>query len=180
MKLRLWSSLMIFVSSYFPLGFIAIVKDLDPTTFRPQHPVIALVIAATFCFCVVALWLAVTTIPSGLPVTITKVSNRSGDLFAYTIPYMISFYNFNLGDWRTLLCLGIFLLLLFVLAYQTRSVLVNPVLALVGYGLYDAQFKDGVVDRQGMLLSRSEFAVGDVCHVYRLSNFLYLVTAVER
>ena len=180
MKLRLWPSLLIFAGSYFPLAVIVVIKDLDPATGHPQHPVFAGLIASSAVLCLLALGLVVRTIPDGLPVLVTKVSNKSGELFAYTVPYMISFYNFNLGDWRTLLCLGLFLAMMFSLAHRTRSILVNPILGLVGYGLYDSTFKEGAHERQGLLLSRDEFRPGDRCHVTRLSNFLYFVTRVER
>ncbi|MCW7539226.1 hypothetical protein OOT46_15385 [Aquabacterium sp. A7-Y] len=179
MKLRFWPSLLIFASSYFPLAVIVIIKDLDATSWRPQHPLLAGAIAISAALCMLALFLAVRSIPGGLPVQVTKVSNKSGELFAYTIPYMISFYNFDLGDWRTLLCLGLFLGMLFALAYRTRNILVNPVLGLAGYGLYDTQFKEGARERQGLLLSRTEFRVGDRCYVTRLSNFLYFVKKVD-
>jgi hypothetical protein len=100
-------------------------------------------------------------------------------MFGYTIPYMVSFYRFDLGDWRTLLCLFIFLALLFVLAQRSRTILVNPMLALIGYGLYDCQFGNDGISRQGMFISRFDFGVNDVCHVRQLSGFLYFVTKVE-
>ncbi|AKJ28185.1 hypothetical protein [Caldimonas brevitalea] len=179
MKLRFWPSLLIFASSYFPLALVVIIKDLDPGTFWPQHPKMALAIIVSALLCMLALYVTVRSIPPGLPVLVTRVSNKSGELVAYTLPYMISFYRFDLGDWRTLLCLLLFLGMMFALSYRTRNILVNPVLGLVGYGLYDVQFKEGARDRQGLLLSRQEFRVGDRCHVTRLSNFLYFVKKVE-
>ena len=100
-------------------------------------------------------------------------------MFTYTIPYMISFYNFNLGDWKTLLSLFVFMSLMFALAYRTQNVFINPILALAGYGLYDCQFKDGDREVQGLLISKLEFQLGDTCVVERLSNFLYFVSSVQ-
>jgi len=92
---------------------------------------------------------------------------------------MIAFYNFNLGDWKTLLSLFVFMSLMFALSYRTQNVFINPVLALAGYGLYDCQFKDGDREVQGLLLSKHEFQLGDICIVERLSNFLYFVSSVQ-
>jgi len=128
--------------------------------------------------CAVVL-VAANKIESGVPVKVTKVSNKSGDMFTYTIPYMISFYNFNLGDWKTLASLLVFMSLMFALAYRTQNVFVNPVLALAGYGLYDCQFSDGNRDVQGLLISKHEFQLGDTCVVERLSNCLYFVSSVQ-
>lgn len=179
MKLRFTPSLLMFISSYFPLALIFIIKDLDDATYRPSHPVTAaIIVVVTSLACAVVL-LAANKIKSGLPVKVTKVSNKSGDMFTYTIPYMISFYNFNLGDWKTLLSLFVFMALMFALAYRTKNVFINPVMALAGYGLYDCQFKDGKRDMQGLLISKHEFQLGDTCIIERLSNHLYFVSSVK-
>lgn len=179
MKVKFIPSLLIFLSSYFPLALIFIIKDLDPHTWLPAHRMAAaIVVAVAGLSCVIVLFVA-NKIQGGLPVRITKVSNKSGDMFTYTIPYMISFYNFNLGDWKTLLSLLVFMTLMFALAYRTQNIFVNPVLALAGFGLYDCQFKDGAREVQGLLVSKHEFQIGDTCIVQRLSNFLYFVTEIQ-
>lgn len=168
-----------FISSYFPLALIFIIKDLDDATFLPKHPLTAAVIVVLFAGACAVVLRAARAIDSGVPVRILKVSNKSGDMFTYTIPYMISFYNFNLGDWKTLLSLFVFMSLMFALSYRTQNVFINPVLALAGYGLYDCQFRDGSRDVQGLLVSKREFEVGDTCIVERLSSFLYFVSEIQ-
>lgn len=179
MKLKFIPALLMFISSYFPLALIFIVKDLDDATFFPKHPITAAIIAVVALLACVVVLVAANRIESGVPVRVTRVSNKSGDMFTYTIPYMISFYNFNLGDWKTLASLLVFMTLMFALAYRTQNVFINPVLALAGYGLYDCQFKDGNREVQGLLVSKHEFQLGDICVVERLSNFLYFVSSVQ-
>lgn len=179
MKLKFIPALLMFVSSYFPLALIFIIKDLNDTTFLPMHPIATAIVVATVLLACTAILVAVNKIESGIPVKITKVSNKSGDMFTYTIPYMISFFNFNLGDWKTMLSLFVFMSLMFALAYRTKNIFINPVLALAGYGLYDCQFKDGSREVQGLLISKYEFQLGDTCIVERLSNFMYFVSGVQ-
>lgn len=179
MKVKFLPSLLMFISAYFPLALIFIIKDLDPSCILPQHPKVALAVIAIFGGACLTVLAAANKISGGLPVRIVKVSNKSADMFSYTIPYMISFYNFNLGDWRTLLCMLILLGLMFALAYRARSYFVNPVLALAGFGLYDTQFKDGSRDVQGLVISKADFQVGDTCMVQQLSKFLYLSTETK-
>lgn len=171
--------MLMYVSSYFPLALIFIIKDLDEATFRPIHPAAEAVVAGVALLACTIVLIVAHKVDSGVSVRITKVSNKSGDMFTYTIPYMISFFNFNLGDWKTLLSLLVFMSLMFVLAYRTQNIFINPVLALAGYGLYDCQFKDGDREVQGMLVSKHEFQLGDMCIVERLSNFLYFVSSVK-
>jgi hypothetical protein len=178
MKLRFGTALLMFLSGYFPLALIFIIKDLDPASYLPMHPRTAGVVAAVAVSSCVVMLLAAARIGDGLPVRVTRVANKSGDMFTYTIPYMISFYNFNLGDWRTLLSLFVFMTLMFALAYRTQNVFINPVLALAGYGLYDCQFAEGRRERQALLLSRHAFRAGDTCVVQRISAFVFFVTSV--
>lgn len=179
MKLKFIPALLMFVSSYFPLALIFIIKDLDNATFLPMHPIVAAVVVVTVMLACAVVLIAVSKIESGVPVKITKVSNKSGDMFTYTIPYMISFFNFNLGDWKTLLSLFVFMSLMFALADRTQNVFINPVLALAGYGLYDCQFRDGSREVQGLLISKYDFQLGDICVIERLSNYLYFVSSVQ-
>jgi hypothetical protein len=179
MKLRIIPSLLIFISSYFPLTAIFIIKDLDVTTFLPQHPNLAILIALTALASCIFVLVAARAIKTGVQVRITRVSSKSGEMFTYTVPYMVAFYNFNLGDWKTLLSLLVFMGIMFLLSYKTQNMLVNPVLALAGYGLYECQFKDGNRELQGQFISRFPFQFGDVCIVERLSNFLYFVAKVH-
>jgi hypothetical protein len=181
MKLRFLPSLFIFLSSYFPLAIIFVIKDLDDSTFYPQHPTIATVIAFVAIGSCAFVIIAAQSIKTGLPIRIMKISNKSGDMFTYSIPYMIAFYNFTLGDWKTLLSLLVFMVLMFTLAYKTQNMLVNPVLALAGYGLYDCQFKDGDRELQGLLISKRTFQLGDTCVVERLSaSLFFVVEAVQK
>jgi len=177
-KLKFIPSLLIFISSYFPLALIFLIKDLDASSYYPQHPLIAAAIAILTLIACLSVLVAARSITGGVPVKMIKMSNKSGDMFTYTIPYMVSFYNFTLGDWKTLLSLLVFMILMFALTYRTQNLLVNPVLALAGYGLYDCQFKDGASDNQGFILSKVEFRVGDTCVIERLSAFLYFVTKI--
>lgn len=179
MQLHFLSALAIFISGYAPLGLILVIKDMNEDTFYFEHPARACAIFIIFVLSALFALSAARNIRQGVPVKISKVSNKSADMFTYTIPYMMSFYKFDLGDWKLLLCLFIFMSLMFVLSYRTQNVFVNPVLALAGYGLYDCQFKEGSQEKQGLLLSKTHFQVGDYCAIKRLSTLMYFVTQVQ-
>lgn len=178
MKLRYLSSLLMFISGYFPLALIFIIQDLDKKTFMPQHPHAAALVCVVVALSVTIVVVAANVMQGGLPIRVMKVSNKSGDMFAYAIPYMLSVGKFNFGDWQTLSGIGIFLSIMFLFVHRAQAVLVNPVLALAGYGLYDCQFKDGTREVQALIISKQEFNNGDTCIVRRLSTFLYFVTSV--
>ena len=175
----LWA-LLVFISSYFPLAIIIIIKDLNVTCHSVfEHPRAVAAILLVTAFAVFVTWRTAHSFQQGgLPVKITKKSYKSGDLFTYTIPYMISFYKFELNDGKMVACFLVFIALMFALAYRTQNLLVNPVLALCGYHLWDCQFQEGKRDYSALLLSKEEFQIGDECVVEPMTHFLYFVISV--
>jgi hypothetical protein len=176
LRLRPWAALFMFVSAYAPLLLIIVVKDYDPNHFSwlPQHPLLSggiMIVAGGSCLAILS---AVRTIQSGLTVEVTKASNKSGEMFGYTIPYMISFLRIDLGDWQTLLSMFIFLAMLFAVAYRTQTVFVNPVLALAGYMLVDCTFKRDESETQAMVITRTPLRIGRRYVIERLSHYLYV------
>jgi hypothetical protein len=181
LRLRPWASLLLFVSAYSPLLLILVIKDYDPTHFSllPRHPVLSaalLIVAIVSCFAVLS---AVRDITSGLTVQVTKATNKSGEMFGYSIPYILSFLRIDLGDWQTLASLLVFLAMFFVIAYRTQTVFVNPVLALAGYMLIDCTFKRGSNETQAMVITPAPLKAGDSCTLERLSHYLYVAAEQE-
>ncbi|MBI3343865.1 MAG: hypothetical protein HY028_03200 [Gammaproteobacteria bacterium] len=177
LRLHPWASLLLFLSAYSPLLLILVIKDYDSQQLHwlPQHPLFSaalLLIAIGSC---IGILHAVRDVQSGLSVEVTKASNKSGEMFGYTIPYMVSFLRIDLGDWQTLLSLFIFLAMLFVVAYRTQTVFVNPVLALAGYMLIDCTFKRGATETQALVITKAPLKIGESYVIERMSHYLYIV-----
>lgn len=177
LKPRFWVSLAIFISAYSPLVLIFIIKDIDPSIIQLQHPIVSCALLILALFSVLIVLFTTRTIRQGDLIVVRKVSNKSGELVNYSIPYMISFFNFNLGDWRAVASLFLFMSILFLLAYKSQNVFINPILALAGFGLYDITFSDSGKERQGLALSNKELKIGGAYLVQKLSTYLYFVTA---
>lgn len=176
LRLHPWASLLLFLSAYAPLLLILVIKDYDPQRLHwlPQHPVYsALILLIAIGSCIGILY-AVRDIQGGLSVEVTKASNKSGEMFGYTIPYMLSFLRIDLGDWQTLLSLFIFLAMLFVVAYRTQTVFVNPVLALAGYMLIDCTFRRGTTETQALVITKAPLKIGESYVIERVSHYLYI------
>jgi hypothetical protein len=117
---------------------------------------------------------AVKNVSAGLPVIVTKAANKSGDMFGYTIPYMLSFVRIDPGDWQIIASLVMFLAVLFIMAYQTQTVFINPVLAIAGYLMIDCMFKRDGKEYQAMVITRGPIDAGDKLRLERLSHYLYI------
>ena len=178
LRLHPWASLLLFLSAYAPLLLILVIKDYDPQQFcwLPQHPLFSAAILLIAIGSCIGILHAVRDIQSGLSVEVTKASNKSGEMFGYTIPYMVSFLRIDLGDWQTLLSLFIFLAMLFVVAYRTQTVFVNPVLALAGYMLIDCTFKRGATETQALVITKAPLKIGESYVIERVSHYLYIAS----
>lgn len=181
LRLRFWASLLIFVSGYAPLLVILAVKDLQivnriPT---PQHPWMFAVLIAVAALSSLMVLGAIRSIRSGLSVEVTKAANKSGEMFGYTIPYVLSFVRIDLGEWQTLVSLAIFLGMMFAVAYRTQTVLVNPILAVAGYMLIDCTFKRAGTETQAMIITRVPLKIGASYTIERLSHYLYAAAELQ-
>lgn len=114
-----------------------------------------------------------------MPVKVISVKNRSSDLINYTIPYILSFFGFDLSKWGDVISLSIFLLIMMLLTIKSKSVFMNPILALKGYGLYDLDYKFNNKMYSVIVLSRHELRPEDICFIRSLTKFLYFVTLTK-
>jgi hypothetical protein len=174
-NLRPLVSFVLFLSAYSPLMVILAIKDLSfSATYFFQSPTTSGILLFVAIGSSVITLLTVRSVDSGLPVAVTKAANKSGDMFGYTIPYMLSFMRVDLGDWQTLLSLMLFLSVLFIMAYRTQTVFINPVLALAGYMLIDCTFKRDSKEIQAMVVTKEPISVGDLIKLDQLSHYLYI------
>jgi len=178
MRLRKWASLVFFLSSYAPLAVIILLKDLD-TSWRPKHVAILVVVCTIAIVSVALLWLGMRSIRQGSGVTVRSIATKSGELVNYTIPYMISFFGFDLGDRYAVTAFLFFLALMYWLTVCTHNVFINPVLALMGWSLYEVTFEENGGEHQATFLAKQEFRKGDVVLVQYVARFFYVVTDVK-
>jgi len=179
MKLRFLSSLLIFLSAYSPLSIIFLIQDFD---FKEKkellHPEIVwpiLVVSGISC---IILWAAVRYIKvSSPPITVKSVSNRSGELINYTVPYMISFFVMDLGEVKLLLSFGFFMFIMYWLTMKTHSIFINPMLAVMGYNIYDVQYERNGKECEDFFLVKGErLRKNELCRIHEVSEQLFIVT----
>jgi len=178
MKIRLLPAILVFVSAYSPLSVIFLIQDIDTAEKKLSHPVLIftiLGIAVLSCLLVTLMFRWVKS--SNPPVEVLKVTNRSGELINYSIPYMITFFVMDLSDIKILLSFLFFMVIMFFLTLKTHNIFVNPILALLGYNIYSVQYR--VDDRESeyfFLVKGERLHKGETCRIVEISEHLYLVT----
>lgn len=181
MKPKPLTSVLLSVSAYSPLFLILVVKDFDfYYSYTFNHPMGILVLASISIISILLLFITIKSIKRGnMPVTIVSVKNRSIDLINYTIPYIVSFFGFDLAKIEDVISLSIFLLLLLFLTIKSKSVFMNPILLLAGYNLYDLEYSyDGKIHSK-IAISKHEIKSGERFYIRSLTRFLYFITETE-
>ncbi len=179
MKLRFLPSILIFLSAYSPLSIIFFIQDFDWKKKCLCHPLIVFTILTISVLSIILTCLSVIKLKvSTPPVKVISVSNKSGELVNYSIPYMISFFVMDLSDTKLLLSFGFFMFIMYVLTLKTHNIFINPVLAVIGYNIYDVKYiKNTNVEYQSFLLIKgNRLKKGESCRIVELSECLFLVT----
>lgn len=178
MKPRIYTAILLFISAYSPLFLILAVKDFDfKTTHHLNHPLPIYLMLGVSVFSIILLFASVAYMKRGsMSVEIVSVKNRSVDLINYTIPYMLSFFGIDLSKPEDVISISIFLIIMLLLTITSKSVFLNPILAIVGYGLYDLEYKfDGKVFST-IVICKDELHTGERFYIRSLTRFLYFVT----
>lgn len=177
MKPRIITSVLLFISAYSPLFLILGVKDFDfKLTHQLKHPLVIYALLGITVLSVILLFASIKSIKRGTTsVEIVSVKNRSVDLINYTIPYMLSFLGIDLSKPEDIIAISIFMLMMLLLTITTKSIFINPVLALVGYGLYDVEYKFDAKTISSTVISKYNMHQGEQYYIVCLTRFLYFV-----
>jgi len=180
MKPKIFTAILLFISAYSPLFIILAVKDFDfDKTCTFNHPWAVSILLILTITSVFLLFITIAKIERGnMPVTVKSIKNRSADLINYTIPYILSFFGFDMSQWGDVISLAIFLTIMLILTIKSKSVFMNPILALQGYGLYDMEYSFNNNNYYVIILCKEEPRPGETCFIRSLTRFLYLVTYI--
>lgn len=182
MKPRILTVILLFISSYSPLFIIFAAKDFDfygENCFK--HPMAIYILISITILSVIILFATVLTIKRGnMCIEVVSVKNRSVDLINYSIPYMIAFFGADLSKPADLISVSIFLLIMLLLTITTKSVFINPILSLVGYGLYDLEYRFDSKIFTTIVISKYDMKPGEFYYIKNLTRFIYFITGSER
>jgi len=176
---KLFTAVLLFISAYSPFFLILAVKDFDYTLkskylFNNPIPIwilLGITLISVFILFAVIHYMKSSTYNG----EIISVKNRSVDLIGYTIPYMVSFFGMDLNESSDVISMCIFMLILLVLTLSSKSIFMNPMLALIGYGLYDIEYKFDKKIYSTVVLSKLELDAGKKYYMRSITRFLYLV-----
>lgn len=175
MQLKILSAFFIFCGSYLPLSIILLIKDFDEialsddicwgyfsgerTCYIPfSNPFLSFG-AVAFCLSclLLSLWI-LSRIRCKHEVKVVEVKHVPMDLMNYVLPYLVAFISIEYSEPKEFLGYLVFLMWLFWITYKTGRAILNPVLAVFSWKLYEVSYVlgDDGAKRTGVMLSNSE------------------------
>ncbi len=165
MQLRLPVAIAIFLGSYLPLSVILLVQDVDYGLLQKgicwrvwskeaacaiplAHPIFSLV---AFGICLSSFFItlfALSLTSPKLSIKVTEAKYIPAELMSYTLPYVVSFMSIGYQETGKFIGITIFLAWMFWITHKSGQVLVNPLLAVLGWRLYEIKYSfpgDGVL-----------------------------------
>ncbi len=158
MQPRLFVAFAVYVGSYFPLSVILFSQNLKSSAwseveFLWRHPVpikwdriltspwisMGAVLVCLACLIVTLFLLRAFTADHGIKIVSTRAA--SADLLNYVLPYVVSFMSLNYTDSRTMTGFAIFMFWLFWITYKSGQIIMNPLLTVFGWRLYDISYR---------------------------------------
>lgn len=181
MKPRTPTAILLFLSSYAPLGLIVITLDFEWTAKAFAHLNTVILIAIFSLLAGAIPFVLLRRLTGGSIYTIEKLSNKSGDLVNYTLPYLVTFVGLKLSEPASVLGFVFFMLLFGALTIKTQALWINPLLALRGFRLYEASVQTDGGDLQTILvLSENALKVGERCRAdYLTEHQLYVTASID-
>jgi hypothetical protein len=179
MRIRVLASIAIFLGSYLPLALILLVQDVNQTLITNRlcwnifsrqsgcviplgHPRFSFAMLGicliSFCLTLFALSKA----SPKLPIDVSETKYIPAELMSYTLPYVVSFMSIGYQEIGKFAGLVLFLAWMFWITYKSGQILLNPVLTVFGWRLYEIKyaFPGDTTIRNGRALARGSIESG--------------------
>jgi hypothetical protein len=92
-------------------------------------------------------------------ITIIESKQIPTDLINYVVPYIVSFMSLEYSQLTKVLGFTLFMMWIFWLSYKTGQVVLNPILIILGWKLYEIKYtyQNSPTERVDKALAKTEF-----------------------
>lgn len=155
MQFRFIVSLIVFLGSYLPLSLILLAQDYQYNFIGASFciPYVesnctipfknATYSLSVFAVCLVCFFVslgALSTANPKMPIDIKEAKYVPAELMSYTLPYVVSFMSLDYQETGKFVGLIIFLCWIFIITYRSGQLILNPLLIVLGWRLYEIKF----------------------------------------
>jgi hypothetical protein len=161
MRFRVLVAAAVFLGSYLPLSLILLAQDYDYGASHPsfcwalwrrcccslpfKNPIFAIGILATCAVCFVITLTSLASIRPKEEIRVTEAKYTPADLMNYTLPYIVSFMSISYQESGKFVGFLIFLGWMFWITYKSGQIILNPLLIVLGWRLYEVSLKHPLI-----------------------------------
>ncbi|MCB1944715.1 MAG: hypothetical protein KDF55_03280 [Thauera sp.] len=91
---------------------------------------------------------------------VKRMKATPNEIINYTFPYVVSFMGITYGDPQKLIGFGVFLLWMFAITLKSGQILMNPLLLIFGWKLYEATILINGIEKDVRVLKHGNLEVG--------------------
>ncbi|WP_454875668.1 hypothetical protein [Pseudomonas farris] len=188
MKLRVISSLVIFLGSYLPLAAILVLQDISKASWdlpacpisidalsrcqlpKLNNPTITLTFLGVTLLAFIFFIATINSIRGGQAAVINDVKQIPGDIINYVFPYVVSFMGVDISDKGKLSGFILFLAWLFLITHKSGQIFLNPLLILFDWKYYEITYSIGDHKRTEYALSQTPLRIGGSVRVKKVQD----------
>lgn len=178
MQFHLFPGFLIFLGSYFPLAIILATQDI-PTKWWSQslcssenlkignclfvpfeNPIFSITFLLISALATLLAKSSLKRIKYPFIVEVKRLKATPNDIINYTFPYVVSFMGITYSDPQKLLGFAVFLLWMFAITLKSGQILMNPLLLIFGWKLYEATIVINNVEKDVRVLKRGTLDIG--------------------
>jgi hypothetical protein len=178
MQFRVLTAFLIFLGSYLPLALILAAQDISASWWQKpicrwshlaanqcdynpfSHPVLALAPLVVTCLAVYLSHLIFRRIYFPFDIMVNSAKSTPNEIINYVFPYVVSFMGIAYDQQEKLVGFFIFLLWLFAITYKSGQIIMNPLLLMLGWNLYEANITVNNSNRDVRILKRGQLRTG--------------------
>lgn len=178
MQFKLLPALVLFLGSYFPLSVILLLQDVKETSWELPACLAANFLTACelpelanplksislFLVCLASLivfLLVFRNLKGEHQLEVEEAKTIPNDLINYVFPYVVSFMGLDIANSGKFYGFLLFLGWMFAITYRSGQILMNPLLLVIGWQLYEIKARTAGHLRIVRALSRSAVCAGD-------------------
>lgn len=190
-SLQGWAQFALFVTSYFPLFLLVIVRQFSDNCeyffwagfswlgfqtllLKFGLSIILVIVSAVGIF---GYWQTLGNIEevakNGKPITVKDVKNKNSEAIGYIATYIIPFLFQSFDNWFESLAVLFLMVIIYRIYINSSLLLINPVLSFK-FSIYEIEYEENEKTRNGLIITRGK-SLGDdsKIKIYEIGHKLY-------
>lgn len=175
--MRLFPALILFLGSYFPLSLILLIQDIKESSWKASvcriseisscylpeltNPDRVLGLLGICALSLIVFMVLMKNLSGYSNLEVVDSKSVPNDLINYVFPYVVSFMGLDLGIDGKFFGFLLFIVLMFVITYRSGQILMNPVLLVAGWQLFELNIVTEGHKRCVKALSKEQVKSGD-------------------